>query len=86
MYIKDMSSVEPDKHTENVSGALRLIRDISRKPESAPVLKQKYYQNIAIHEVYLEAVPAVLILTTISFGNNFGIFINNLANKNVMKL
>ena len=48
-----------------LSGALRLIRDIIRKPELAPVLKQKYYQNIAIHEVYLEAVPAVLILTTI---------------------
>ena len=49
----------------NISGALRLIRDIMQRPESAPVLRQKFYQNIGIHEVYLEAVPAVLILDTI---------------------
>ena len=55
-----------------LSGALRLIRDISRKPESAPVLKQKYYQNIAIHEVYLEAVPAVLILATMVNNGHIG--------------
>ena len=42
-----------------------MIRDIMQRPESAPVLRQKFYQNIGIHEVYLEAVPAVLILDTI---------------------
>ena len=42
-----------------------MIRDIVvRKPESAPVLKQKFYQNVEIHEVYLEAVPVALILAT----------------------
>ena len=54
-------------YSEIISGALRLIRDILRRPESAPVLKQKFYQNIATHEVYLEAVPAVLILGTMIF-------------------
>ena len=48
-----------------------MIRDIVRKPESAPVLKQKFYQNIAIHEVYLEAVPTVLMLLTILIGGNY---------------
>ena len=41
--------------------AVQVIRDIIRSPESSQERKRKHFANVAISEVYLEAIPSVFL-------------------------
>ena len=49
--------------------AVQVIRDVLRNPESSPERKRKHFANVAISEVYLEAIPTffLYILFCLSF-------------------
>ena len=41
--------------------AIKVIRDILKSPESSEERKRKHFANVAISEVYFEAVPTVFL-------------------------
>ena len=41
--------------------AVQVIRDVLRSPESSQERKRKHFANVAISEVYFEAIPTVFL-------------------------
>ena len=50
--------------------AVQVIRDVLRNPKSSLERKRKHFANVALSEVYLEAIPtAFLYIMLISYSN-----------------
>ena len=53
-----------------IADAVQVIRDILKSPGSSQERKRKHFANVAISEVYFEAIPTVflsMLLTISSF-------------------